>query len=215
MFNGQHFYNSFSLSIKGSLSLGYGQLLSEEKFNPRQQSRSSNDDDDGGDDGDEYQMASPEQHTLQNVDNIVTDNSPKRNINDHITQQSLPQLDNDLTSSEGGGHGFRQISGSVSPRSDDEPPVQHRRRMLHSRKNIDKMLKELALTSPEPIETGPLKHRIRQGFDSSSPRSLDYSTSHHEEQRNDRHNHHRRRSSDGNINVQKKKEVNVKFPTFF
>ena len=166
-------------------------------------------DTDNNNDSDENQRATSEQHTFQNVDNIATDNSPRHNFNDDITpRQSDDDADLLVGHSMGGAHGFRQMSGSVSPRSDDgddeESPVRHKpTRLSHSKRNIDNMLKELSLTSPEAIETGPLsQQRLRQQrFDSSSPRSLDYSTSNNKEQVNHMVNQHRRRSSDGSVNV--------------
>ena len=117
--------------------------------------------------------------------------------------------------SAGRAQGFRQMSGSVSPRSDDgddeESPARANRpkptRLSHSKQSIDNMLKELSLTSPEAIETGtPSKHQQqqrRQQFDTSSPR-----TSNYKEQLEERIKKHQRTRSDGSVNVhQIKKEV--------
>uniref|UniRef100_A0A7M5X0B5 CAP-Gly domain-containing protein n=1 Tax=Clytia hemisphaerica TaxID=252671 RepID=A0A7M5X0B5_9CNID len=170
----------------GLLNSGIGGLLSEEQFGSAAIQTT-------GHKHDERPAISPDLHTLQNVDNLTTDNSPRRDF------QQTNELEHDLIA--GGGHGFSQVSGDGSTDEDEDLQRQQPQasKNVRTKQNIDQMLHELSLSPESPTHD----HHQQPAGRSNAPLSLG---SRQDDRSQHAHREHRRRSSDGNI-VQRKTRI--------
>lgn len=198
------------LHLTAGITSAIGEPLSEEHFADSRHQENENDDIVDN-------PLSPEVPTLQNIDNITIDMSQNRN-QPSPTEHQQP-FENDLNEG-GGGSGqeedtnraFIQMSGNSTPRSSEDNITPRENRQPS---NINQMLYELSLTSPE---VGQNDSPPRNG---SSARSLpqvrrqrSYDSSFHGDESfslpmdpvSPRIGNHdiidrKRRSSDGHVNI--------------
>lgn len=132
-----------------------GNLLSEESFgvtSHQQQSRRSLQQFDD-DNEDRHYNFSPDDPTLQNLDTLELDGSPRR---DHLPSEDQQPFENDTREPDLSAPVFSQLSGNSSPTSDDgigtepSPP----RQVGSNQANVDQILHELSMTDQEDHDRG-------------------------------------------------------------